>query len=90
MRYRDAKYLDSATTIIHERLSKKLRNRVSIPITPSINRIKNVYLKNILIKIEPEPDKINAVKNFIINLKNEIADHPNVKGVRILIDVDPY
>jgi len=75
-----------------DELAKKLRTlfgkRVLGPEYPTVSRIRNQYLKNILIKFEkgiPLPKAKEEIRNAIIKLNS----HPDYKAVRVLIDVDP-
>ncbi len=75
-----------------DELAKKLRGifgkRVLGPEYPVVSRIRNQYLKNILIKLEkgiPLPKAKEEIKNAILKLNA----HPNYKPVRVVIDVDP-
>jgi primosomal protein N' (replication factor Y) (superfamily II helicase) len=90
IRHREAKNADQATQWLHDKIKQKLGNRVSLPITPSINRIKNQYIKQLLIKVEPEHNKLISVKIFLIYLKDTLASEEVGKGIRLVIDVDPY
>ena len=58
------------------------------PEYPSVSRIRNQYLKNILIKFEKGialPKAKDEVRNAIVKL-NAL---PEYKAVRVVIDVDP-
>jgi primosomal protein N' (replication factor Y) (superfamily II helicase) len=90
IRHREAKNADQAIQWLHDKIKQKLGNRVSLPITPSINRVKNQYIKQLLIKVEPEHNKLISVKIFLIYLKDTLASEEVGKGIRLVIDVDPY
>jgi len=73
-------------------LAKKLRSlfgkRVLGPEYPTVSRIRNQYLKNILIKFEkgiPLPKAKDEIKKAIAKLNAQ----PEYKSVRVIIDVDP-
>lgn len=73
------------TKILKGKLGVK---RVLGPDTPIIPRIKNYYIKNILIKIERK-FSINKAKEIITENINYFKKNNNT-SVKILIDVDPY
>lgn len=58
------------------------------PEYPAVSRIKNKYLKNILLKIEPGTSPHQA-KQHLLLISNKINEKPEYKSVRFVIDVDP-
>jgi len=75
-----------------DELAKTLRGlfgkRVLGPEYPNVSRIRNQYLKNILLKFEkgiPLPKAKDEIKKAIMKLNA----HPDFKSVRVIIDVDP-
>ena len=75
-----------------DELAKTLRGlfgkRVLGPEYPNVSRIRNQYLKNILLKFEkgiPLPKAKDEIKKAIMKLNA----HPDYKSVRVIIDVDP-
>lgn len=58
------------------------------PEEPSVGRIRNLYIKNVLIKI-PENASPQKVKNLINQGINSLHTIPAFRSVRIEIDVDP-
>lgn len=71
-----------------DRLKAKLGNRVLGPETPYISRIKNLYIRNILIKFERESSAA-SVKKIIQEESLEYFSQPEFKSVRVVLDVDP-
>lgn len=64
------------------------KNRVLGPESPLIERMRGLYYKEILLKIEPEL-RLDKSKQW---LKEQLAlfrTHTDSKGIRIIIDVDP-
>jgi len=59
------------------------------PASPSISRIRNLYLKNILIKL-PNDRPISNSKKIIQKIKNSFQSIPEFRSVRFIIDVDNY
>lgn len=75
-----------------DELAKSLRGlfgkRVLGPEYPTVSRIRNQYLKNVLLKFEkgiPLPKAKDEIRNAIVKLNA----NPDFKQVRVLIDVDP-
>lgn len=79
-----------ASNYIYKKLVPNLGKRVSEPIIPAISRIKNLYIRQILIKLEKDNNMIMNTKNFLIGLKNEMSFTSQFQSVRINIDVDAY
>ena len=54
-----------------------------------VSRIRNLYHKNILLKIERELSVIQA-KTILTNIIFQFKSDSNYKSVRVQIDVDPF
>jgi len=88
IKHKDKQLLDGASEILVKALKLKLGKRVLGPEYPAISRIRNLYLKKVLIKLEISisPTKVkNLIKEEIIKFHSE----KDFKSVRILLDVDP-
>jgi primosomal protein N' (replication factor Y) (superfamily II helicase) len=88
VRHVDADLINRAADELAKRLRSLFGKRVLGPEYPTVSRIRNQYLKNILIKFEkgiPLPKAKEEIRNAIIKLNA----HPDYKPVRVVIDVDP-
>ncbi|MDO9256467.1 MAG: primosomal protein N' [Bacteroidales bacterium] len=88
VRHVDADLINRAADELAKRLRSLFGKRVLGPEYPTVSRIRNQYLKNILIKFEkgiPLPKAKDEIRNAIIKLNA----HPDYKPVRVVIDVDP-
>ncbi len=88
LRHVDADLVNKASDELAKRLKKLFGKRVLGPEYPVVSRIRNQYLKNILLKFEkgiPLPQAKDEIRNAIIKL-NAL---PDFKSVRVVIDVDP-
>lgn len=85
---KDIDVLNAGAAFTAEELRKVLGKRVLGPEFPSIARIKNFYLKNVLIKIERELN-VNSAKKEISAVLHALKQDKAFKSVRIIIDVDP-
>jgi primosomal protein N' (replication factor Y) len=63
-------------------------SRVLGPQPPLIERIRNQYLFEILIKLEREKINFKAVKSFIREKVTDILTDKTLRGINIVIDVD--
>ena len=88
LRHVDANVINQAADELAKKLRSLFGKRVLGPEYPSVSRIRNQYLKNILIKFEKGialPKAKDEVRNAIVKL-NAL---PEYKAVRVVIDVDP-
>ena len=69
-------------------LRKSFNSNILGPEYPVVSRVKNRYLKNILIKIGSDLS-INRSKKHIVSLIDTINRHQDYRSVRFTIDVDP-
>lgn len=88
LKHKDKFLLDQASAEFAVLLKHKLGGRVLGPEYPTVGRINNYFLKNILIKLEkelsPSVIKKDMLKEIIKLRKTELF-----KQVRIALDVDP-
>jgi primosomal protein N' (replication factor Y) len=81
---------EKAALTLAENLQVKLgKARVLGPQPNIVNRIRNMYLFNLLLKIERDNVDLNAVKQFIREKVDEILAEKEFKKVQIVVDVDP-
>lgn len=88
LKHRDKDILNAGAAEFTDELKKKFGNRVLGPEFPVISRIKNLYHKNVLIKIEREAS-IGKVREYITTIKNNFSAFSDYKSIRITTDVDP-
>jgi primosomal protein N' (replication factor Y) len=89
LKHRNLDVLNAAAQFLTDVLREKLKNRVLGPEYPPVSRIKTFYLKDILVKIEPELNLMN-VKSFILQSIHLMTNHADWHSVNIAPDVDPY
>ena len=59
------------------------------PSTPAISRIRNQYIKNLVVKIPPK-QSLDKTKNHILKVKSTFEAVKEFRSIRMIIDVDPY
>ena len=69
-------------------LKKSFGNRVLGPEYPAISKIRNYYLKNILLKIETGKS-LEKAKQIIQFVEENLRNQKRLNGCLIIIDVDP-
>lgn len=88
LRHVDPDLINKAASELAKALRGLFGKRVLGPEYPNVSRIRNQYLKNIIIKLEngiPLPKAKTAMMKAIQQLKTL----PDYKAVRIVVDVDP-
>ena len=89
LKHQNKNLLDACALGVSEALKGELtEERVLGPEYPSINRINNLYQKNILFKIEKQASS-KMVKEIIVKWLNIYKKDASYKTVRFIIDVDP-
>jgi primosomal protein N' (replication factor Y) len=90
VRHREKEIAKEAAQHLAELLREQLgKPRVLGPESPLIDRVRNQYLKQILIKLEKEKINLKAVKTFIAAQCQQVSLMKQFKSVQIVIDVDP-
>ena len=85
---KNSKDLDDFAKLYSEKIRMIFGERILGPEYPPISRIRNLYIKNIILKLERTASYEKAKKE-IMQLNEEIlATHPN-KQFRIITDIDP-
>jgi primosomal protein N' (replication factor Y) len=89
IKHKDANVLEHASVYLGKTLKTKFGKRVLGPEQPLVSRVRNLYIKQIIIK----SDKHTAIPKVKMALKETLLHFnamPEFKSVLIQIDVDPY
>lgn len=89
MKHKNRELLDKAAGELSSSLRRSFGKRVLGPEYPLVSRIRNLYLKNILIKLE-KTQGLNARKEEMITIIEDFHSKPGHKPVTVIIDVDPF
>ncbi|MDR2410093.1 MAG: primosomal protein N' [Bacteroidales bacterium] len=89
LKHKNQTTLDRASTALAEKLKSRLGKAVLGPEFPLITKIKNLYQKDILIKLSLNK-QMQDNKEFIFCQTRDLCRNISFKSVRINIDVDPY
>jgi primosomal protein N' (replication factor Y) len=85
-----ASLAEKAAVELVGRLTDKLGSaRVLGPESPIVDRIRNQYLKDIIIKLEKENLNLKALKEMIRKEMQEVCIQKEFKQINIVADVDP-
>lgn len=89
LKHRDKDTLDQAAAFLMTVLRQSIREKIMGPEYPLVSRIQNLYLKNLLVKIE-KGKVLPLVKLQILAAVKEMLIHPDFRSVQYTLNVDPY
>lgn len=89
LRHKDEKHLDQAAAKLAGMLKPYFGNLMLGPEYPNVSRVKNLYIKNILLKIGKgqKGQELKTETAHQIDLFRQLQDF---KQVRVVVDVDPH
>lgn len=90
LKHRSPEEINTHAAAFTTLLKKQMGSRVLGPETPYVSKVKNLYLRNILIKMDLVKDQPAAVKAFISKTFDFLVQANNIKGLQMVADVDPY
>jgi primosomal protein N' (replication factor Y) len=85
----DAQVATEASRWLADQLRKQLGNLVLGPQVPSVARIKNRFIQQIVIKVPRENAQISAAKFLLLQVREAALAHNSWRSVRIDIIIDP-
>ena len=88
LRHKDVKVLQQAAFTLAGQLRAIFGSRVLGPIDPVVSRIQNLFIKQIILKIENEASPAKA-KEMLQHASDELLTQSRFKAIRIGLDVDP-
>ena len=88
LKHRNLDTLNKAAAHLADNLRKQLPKRILGPEYPYVSRVKNEFIKNILIKAE-RAITIKKSREILTIETDFIKKHSGYKGLRIIVDVDP-
>ena len=87
-RHTDHKVLDSVTEKFSSFLRKSFKDRVLGPEYPLVSKVKNYYIKSIMLKIEADKS-FSEAKSIISFLLKHMKSNKMLSGCVVHLDVDP-
>lgn len=88
LKHKESETLNDAAARLAALLRSEFGTRVLGPEYPSIARIRNQYLKKIILRFERN-EPISQAKKIIINMTDEIINNKQYSPLSITFDVDP-
>lgn len=88
LKHRDSNVLNEGAREFTLALKARFGERVLGPDFPVVARVKNLYIKNAMLKVEREIS-VKQTRQMVMEVKNHFEAFSEYKSVRITIDVDP-
>ncbi|MBP5614821.1 MAG: primosomal protein N' [Bacteroidales bacterium] len=89
LKHKDAKVLETAAQRWVQWLRRKFGNAVLGPASPPVPRIKNLYMKDVVLKIS-DPRLLSEAKRWIIQSAEALQSEAAFRSVQLSYDADPY
>jgi len=89
LKHKDYNKVEDASHWLAKSLRQIFKTNVLGPEFPPVSRVRNQYLKNILIKI-PQQQSLKKTKEAIKKINSSFEAIATFKGVRVIINVDNY
>jgi len=90
IKHKDPEMVNNQSIYLAAELRKHFGDRVIGPEFPLVGRIRNYYIKAIMLKFEKDADSINKAKAIIRDVITQFQTTKLSKGSIIQPDVDPY
>jgi len=90
IKHKDPEILYNQAAYLATELRKSFGDRVVGPETPLVSRIRNYYIKSIMLKFEKDGVSVNKVKAGIRDIITQFQTTKLSKGSIVQADVDPY
>ncbi len=88
LKYKEYNLLNEASDVLARMLREQFGKNILGPEYPIVSRIKNKFIKSILVKIERDKSLIRT-KEILTEQINEFKHLKSYKSVQIVLDVDP-
>ncbi len=89
LKHRDYNKVDKGIDWLVRALQQSFGEFVLGPTAPAVSRIRNQYIKNLVIKVPPKQSLANT-KNQIAKIRNTFEAVSDFRPIRFIIDVDAY
>ena len=89
LKHKDYNKVDSGVNWLFKALYSSFGEHVLGPTAPAVARIRNQYIKNIIIKIPPKQGLVHT-KSQITKIRNTFEAVADFRPIRFIIDVDAY
>ncbi|MGJ5641422.1 replication restart helicase PriA [Formosa sp. S-31] len=89
LKHKDFNRVNTASNWLGTALRQVFGNYVLGPEDPPVSRIRNLYHKNILLKVPPK-QPLGSTKKAIVRINNSFMNIKDFRSVRVVCNVDAY
>ncbi|WP_010135387.1 replication restart helicase PriA [Ochrovirga pacifica] len=89
LKHKDYNLLDQGSDWLSKSLGNSFGKNLLGPTVPSVGRVRNMYIKQLIIKIPPQ-QSLQATKEYIKKVRVMFESIGRFRSIRINIDVDAY
>ena len=89
LKHKISEIVTEAADRLGDAMKKDLKDFIVGPAAPVINRIRNMYLMELLVKLPKDAVMIQQYKKYITNQFNLLHSDKNFRSVTLVADVDP-
>ena len=89
IRHKSVETTLKAANFVASKLREHLAYRVQGPAEPSVSRIRGLYIRELLIKLERKNSLMIESKKFIMQYCLDVTKQPGCSSVKVTVNVDP-
>ncbi|MDV7187499.1 primosomal protein N' [Lutibacter sp. TH_r2] len=89
LRHKDFNRVETAANWLGKSMTNSFKQNVLGPTTPSISKIRNYYIRTIILKI-PQENSLGKTKNHLKKILNSFQAITDFRSVKVGVDVDNY
>ena len=89
IRHKSIEITQKAADYIAVKLREHLSYRVQGPAEPTVNRIRGLYIRELLIKLERKNTMLSESKKWILLYCNEVTKQAGCSSIKVTVNVDP-
>lgn len=89
VKHKDFNTCEEGAFALQKLLYKRLGPMVIGPESPYVSRVRNLFIKELLIKIQKNSPHLSNIKAFILSNMNQLLTNKAFRNIRIYADVDP-
>ncbi len=91
MKHRDKTTINLASHVITNKIKENFHKALVLgPHEPTIAKIRNLYLMEVILKIPRNNADLAKLKQMLISVSNSVRQENDYKQVFVIFDVDPY
>jgi Primosomal protein N' (replication factor Y) - superfamily II helicase len=89
LKHKKEEKVNEAAQLLFDQIKNLPRSAFYGPSDPLISKVKNQYLKEILIKTQKDTTTLHQVKTQILEAARKLSTLPGLSQINVTIDVDP-